>query len=540
MTEQQGLNNNQQEENIVQEVAESNVTEQNAENRAAEEAANENHIEAAAEETAAEHDAQSSAPEEPVQAAQENNDEAEHSNSVEEDIDFEDFIESIPELKRGTTVTGTITDYDDEFVYVNVGVKSEGKVRIDEFKGDPDFDLEKAKAENQPVEVYVRKIHTSDAGTEIDLSKSRVDFNKHKQIVEEAYKNKTPLKVKVNNAVRDGLIASYGSVDMYIHRTQIELEIVEDLTPYVGQEFEVLVTQFDASKRRLRVSASRRSLLQSERRQKAKEFWDNIEVGKEYEGVVRNLTGFGAFVDIGGVDGLVHISELSWKRIEKPSDVISVGDHIKVYVMSFDKERNRVSLGFKRPENDPYRDIETRFPVGSICRGVVVRMFPFGAFVEIAPGVDALCHISQISDYRLNRPEDILKEGMEVDARVLDVNNEERKISISIREVEPINPENIEELEAQAPPRRKRRPRRDNQQKQEQKQEPYEHSGMSYSDVPKGGSTLSDLADITYSNDYVANENNQAAVNEDNEQVPEEAEPASDESESADTENAEE
>ncbi|NLJ94932.1 MAG: S1 RNA-binding domain-containing protein [Clostridiaceae bacterium] len=415
------------------------------------------------------------------------------------DVDFEDFIDSIPELKRGMTVTGTITDYDDEYVYVNVGVKSEGKVRIYEFKGDPDLDLEQAKAENRPIEVYVRKIHTTEAGTEIELSKSRVDFNKHKEVVEQAFKEKTPLQVKVTNVVRDGVIASFGSVDMYIHRTQLELQIVEDLNQYLHQELEVLVTQFDSSRRRLRVSASRRSLLQRERRDMAKELWETIEVGAEYEGVVRNLTNFGAFVDIGGVDGLVHISELSWERIDKPSDVVSVGDRIKVHVIDFDQERNRVSLGFKRPENDPYRDLENRFPVGSIVRGVVVRIFPFGAFIEIAPGVDALCHISQISDYRLNRPEDVLQEGMEVDARVLDVNQEEHKISISIREVEPINPENIEELQEQAP-RRKRRPRREQPKKQETRSDDSSGDNI-YVDSALSSSTLSSLADITHSED---------------------------------------
>lgn len=442
------------------------------------------------------------------------------------DIDFEDYIEGIPELKRGTTVTGTITSYDDEYVYVDVGDKSEGKVRIHEFRGDPDFDLDKACAEHKPVEVFVRKIHTSDTGKEIELSKSRVDFNKHKEIVEQAYKDKTPLKVKVTNVVRDGVIGSFGSVDMYIHRTQLELQIVEDLTPYLNQELDVLVTQFDPNRRRLRVSASRRTLLQTQRREKSKELWENIEVGKEYEGIVRNLTDFGAFVDIGGVDGLVHISELSWERIDKPSDVVSVGDRILVRVLDFDKDRNRVSLGFKRPENDPYRDLSGRFPVGSIVRGVVVRMFPFGAFIEIAPGVDALCHISQISDYRLNRPEDVLLEGMEVDARVLDVNDEERKISISIREVEPINPENVEELQQQEAPKRKRRPRRDDKQKQVVKQKDDDaETKNAYSDVPTGGSTLSSLAAITYTDkDEAETEEVVAEEAETEEVVTEEAE----------------
>ncbi len=491
MADQQGLLDNQQEENNVQpsvenvETVEIEQTEEVNAEESKDEVAEEKEVITLA-------DVEESAPEESKE---------ELPLTESGDIDFENFIDSIPELKRGTTVTGTITGYDDDYVYVNVGVKSEGKVRIDEFKGDPDFDLDKAREENTPVEVYVRKIHTSNEGTEIDLSKSRVDFNKHKEVVEQAYKNKAPLKVRVTSAVKDGLIATFGSVDMYIHRTQIELEIVEDLTPYIDQEMEVLVTQFDSSRRRLRVSASRRILLQRARREKSRALWDNIEVGKEYEGVVRNLTDFGAFVDIGGVDGLVHISELSWKRIDKPSDVVAVGDHINVYVMDFDKDKNRVSLGFKREENDPYRDIENRFPIGSIVRGVVVRMFPFGAFIEIAPGVDALCHISQISEYRLNRPEDVLQEGMEVDARVLDVNNEERKISISIREVEPINPENVEDLEQQAPPRQKRRPRREKQERKEEKKEDNAETTTAYSDLPSGGSTLSALADIRYSDD---------------------------------------
>ena len=160
---------------------------------------------------------------------------------------------------------------------------------------------------------------------------------------------------------------------------------------------------------------------------------------------MRSLTDFGAFVDIGGVDGLVHVSELSWKRIRHPSDVVSVGDKVNVHVKDFDAERKRISLGYKKLEDDPYHDVESRFPVGSIVRGIVVRMFPFGAFVEIAPGVDALCHISQLASVRLNKPNDVLTEGMEVDARVLEVSNESRRISISIKEVEPINPEGYEE-----------------------------------------------------------------------------------------------
>jgi len=154
---------------------------------------------------------------------------------------------------------------------------------------------------------------------------------------------------------------------------------------------------------------------------------------------------------IGGVDGLVHVSELSWNRIRHPSEVVAVGDKLNVFVKEFVPEKKRISLGYKRPEDDPYHDIEARFPIGSIVHGKVVRMFQFGAFVEIAEGVDALCHVSQISNARLNRPEDALTEGMEVDARVLDVSDETRRISISIREVEPIEPKNAQEDSGAAP-----------------------------------------------------------------------------------------
>ncbi|MDD2374066.1 MAG: bifunctional 4-hydroxy-3-methylbut-2-enyl diphosphate reductase/30S ribosomal protein S1 [Eubacteriales bacterium] len=356
------------------------------------------------------------------------------------DVSFSDFIDSIPQLKRGATVKGVIVRYDSDYVYVDVRDKSEGRIPRHEFDGDPDFDLDQAIQEHTEIDVYVRSIRNSDMGKEILLSKARVDFGKYKALIEEAYQNKEPVTVKVINTVKDGVIATYGGVDIYIHRTQLEMSMVNDLEPYKGQTLEIMITQYDPDKKRLRVSGSRRALLSALRREKAEEVWASIEVGKEYNGIVRSLTDFGAFVDIGGVDGLVHVSELSWNRIRHPSEVVNVGDEINVFVKDFDSEKKRISLGYKRPEDDPYHDVESRFPVGSIVRGIVVRMFPFGAFVEIAPGVDALCHISQISDVRLVKPNDVLAEGMEIDARVLEVSNENRRISISIKEVEPINP----------------------------------------------------------------------------------------------------
>lgn len=355
------------------------------------------------------------------------------------DVSFTDFIDNIPHIKRGETIEGVIVRYDADNVYVDVRDKSEGKIPMREFESDPDFDLDKHIEERTPIEVYIKNIRSTQEGKEILLSKQRVDQVKFRKVLEQAYKDKEPVTVRVSNIVKDGVIATYGGCDVYIHRTQLEPQKVEDLEPYRGQTLDILITQFDMERRRPKIAGSRRALLTAVRRKQANQVWDNLEVGDIYEGVVRNTTPFGAFVDIGGVDGLVHISELSWNRIRDPKEVVNVGDKIQVYVKDFDREKRRISLGYKRIEDDPYHDIEHRFPVGSVVKGKVVRMFDFGAFIQIAEGVDALCHISQISSMRLTKPNEVLKEGMEVEARVLDVNNDNRRISVSIRDVAPID-----------------------------------------------------------------------------------------------------
>ncbi|MDI9468830.1 MAG: S1 RNA-binding domain-containing protein [Bacillota bacterium] len=413
-----------------------------------------------------------------------------------EGMSFADMIEQIPEIHRGATVKGMIIRYDDDNVYVDVNAKSEGRIPKHEFDATPEFDLDEAVRTHREIDVYVKNIRNTDMGKEIILSKARVDFAKFKDQVEQAYNERTPITVKVVNVVKDGVIASYGGIDIYVHRTQLEIGTVEDLEPYRDQSFDILVTQFDPERRRLRVSGSRRSLLNRERKARAEELWATIAIGDIYDGVVRSLTDFGAFVDIGGVDGLVHISELSWTRIKHPSEVLAVGDVIQVYVKDFDSDRKRISLGYKRIEDDPYHNVEERFPVGSEITGKVVRMFNFGAFVEVAPGVDALCHISQISTQRLNQPQDVLTEGQEVRARVLDVSNEARRISISIRDVEPIDAPGAQ-APAAAPQRREsedsgeRRPRRGRRERNAD-----EFSQTSYSDSGQNTTLGSMLAGL--------------------------------------------
>ena len=262
-----------------------------------------------------------------------------------------------------------------------------------------------------------------------------------------------PIEVKITRTVKDGLIGTFKGIDVYIHRTQIKHGEVKDLDPFIGQTMEIRITKFDTEKGRLRISGSHRVIASEERAKKSAEVWDNIEEGKRYIGTVRSLVDFGAFIDIGGVDGLVHVSELSWSRNAKPSDVLKVGDQVEVYVKSFDKDTKKISLGYKRLEDDPYYNIEERMPLGCIVKGTVVRLTKFGAFVQLEPDLDALCHVSQISSERLDKPEDALTVGQEVQAQVTEIDTEKRRISISIKAVAPIDPvKNEEEAAAEEAP----------------------------------------------------------------------------------------
>ena len=374
-----------------------------------------------------------------VQAMDENEKEI-LANQEQTDTNFAEYVESIPQLRRNTEVKGVITSADADYVYVDIHDKSDGKIALREFAGDPDFNIDEAIANKQEVTVVIKSIRNTEFGKEIILSKQAVDFEKNKKVLAEAYENKTPVTVTITGAVKDGVIANFGGIDIYIHKTQIKMGEVKDLEALKGQQLEVLITKFDTEKHRLRVSGSHRQIIIQERRAKEEEIWNNIEEGKHYTGIVRSLPAFGAFVDIGGVDGLVHITELSWKRIAKPSDVLSIGQEVDVYVKSFDRETKKISLGYKREEDDPFYNIEERIPVGAIVKGTVVRITDFGAFVQLEPDLDALCHVSQISNVRLKSPADVLKIGQEVTARVTNIKPGERKISISIKDVDPIDP----------------------------------------------------------------------------------------------------
>ena len=378
--------------------------------------------------------------------AQPDEDDAEAEEDSEEDMTFAELIEQIPQVKKGIVLPGVIVRYDEDSVYVDIKHKSEGRVPINEFflAGIDTEALDQAIADHTEFAVYVKSIRTNEFGNrEVLLSKTMADYGRDRDKVHQFYKDQTPVVVKIDKLVQDGVIATYNNtVEIYLHRSQLAERPVDPkkLDSYLGKDIEILVTQFDQRRGRTRIAGSHRTLINRTRREWSKVFWENIAIGNIYRGKVRNLTNFGAFVDLGGADGLVHITELSWNRIKHPSDVVSVGDEIDVYIKSFDPEKKRISLGYRRIEDDPYHNAEFRYPMGSIVTGKVVRMFNFGAFIEIAPGVDGLCHISQISNQRLNKPQDVLSIGQEVECRILDVNSESRKISLSIRDVNPIDP----------------------------------------------------------------------------------------------------
>jgi 4-hydroxy-3-methylbut-2-enyl diphosphate reductase len=253
----------------------------------------------------------------------------------------------------------------------------------------------------------------------------------------EAYKNQTPVKALVTNVTNGGVIANSNGVKIFVPASQLSERYVKDLNEYLRKTLNVRILEFN--KQRKKIVGSQKVLLKEIREQQANEFWDSVETGKKYTGIVKSFTAFGAFVDIGGVDGLIHISELSWGKIKHPSEVLKIGEEVEVVINDFDKDKKRISLGYRKQENNPWYKLEEKFKAGDVVKGMVVRLVPFGAFVELEKGVDGLVHISQISNTRLARPDDVLSVGQEVEAKIIEVNPEARKISLSIKEVNPID-----------------------------------------------------------------------------------------------------
>lgn len=371
-------------------------------------------------------------------------------NKQENEMSFKEAFESFDvSIRSGEIVKGRIVGFNNSEVYVDLGFKSDGMIPVDQFSDDPDFKPEKSLKVGDEVEAFV--VRVNDGEGNVLLSKKKVDAINSWTKIEEAYENKTPVKAKVVDVVNGGVIATANGARIFIPASQISDRFVKDLNEFLKQTVTVRIIELNKQKKK--VVGSQRVILEEEKSKQSEQIWANIEIGKKFNGTVKSLTDFGAFVDIGGVDGLIHVSELSWSKIKHPSEVVKIGDLVEVTILEFNKEKSRISLGFKKAESNPWYNAEEKFAVGNIVKGKVARIVPFGAFVQLEEGIDGLVHISQISNVRIAKPSDVLEIGQEIEAKVIELNLESKKIGLSIKEVNPIDPvKNKEEDTAQQEP----------------------------------------------------------------------------------------
>ena len=345
----------------------------------------------------------------------------------------EDFAamleESFKTLNTGDKVTGTVLKITPNEVHVDLGVKHAAYIPTHELSDDPSFNAEESIHVGDDIEAVV--VRVNDAEGTIVLSKKRVDQMKGWESIEDAKENKTIIEGKVNEENKGGVVANAFGIRVFIPASQTGIPKGQPLSQLVGQTARFRITEIN--RQRKRVVGSIRAVQQEERRAAAEKVWSEIEVGNEYTGTVKSLTSYGAFVDIGGVDGMIHISELSWGRIKHPSEVVNVGDTVNVYVIGLDRENKKISLGYKRPEDNPWNVFTANYEVGDTATVRILKFMPFGAFAQIIPGVDGLIHISQIANRRIEKPEDVLSKDEEVEAKIIDIDPEKQKVSLSIR-----------------------------------------------------------------------------------------------------------
>ena len=343
---------------------------------------------------------------------------------------FADLLEkSIKTLNTGEKVTGVVTEITPTEIYVDLGTKHAGYIPLSELTDDPTVKVEDIVKVGDEIETYVMRVN--DAEGVVTLSKKRLDTVKSWDDVEAAREAGTVVEGVITEENKGGVVASVKGVRVFIPASQTGLPRDAAMTALLKQKVRMKITEVNRARRR--VVGSIRAVEQAERAEKAAKVWAEIENGKHYNGVVKSLTSYGAFVDIGGVDGMVHISELSWSRIKHPSEVVSVGDPVDVYVISFDPEKKKISLGMKDRSQDPWTVFTDKYSVGDVANVKVVKLMTFGAFAEIVPGVDGLIHISQIADHRIDKPGDVLAEGDMVDVKITDIDMENKKVSLSIR-----------------------------------------------------------------------------------------------------------
>ena len=349
--------------------------------------------------------------------------------AVQEENFAELLEQSIKTLNTGDKVIGTVTGIGNTEVQVDLGTKHAGYIPYDEVSTDPSVKPEDILKVGDEIEVFVVRVNDQE-GT-VQLSKKKLDGMKVWDDMAAYAENKTTIEGTITEENKGGLVATHKGIRVFIPASQSGIAKGGDMTGMVGKTVQLKITEVNRARRR--VIGSIRAVSSEARKAAQEKIWAEIENGKKYHGTVKSLTSYGAFVDIGGVDGMVHVSELSWNRIKTPADVVKVGDEIDVYVISFDPEKHKISLGYKTAEMNPWNQFMTKYQVGDVVDAKIVKLMTFGAFAEILPGVDGLIHISQIADRRIAKPEDALTEGQDVQVKITDVDAENKRISLSIR-----------------------------------------------------------------------------------------------------------
>lgn len=358
----------------------------------------------------------------------------------EEEMSFEEMLEkSLAPVFRNKVVRGVVTGISPSEITVDIGAKATGFVHISEMTDDPNAKMEDLVKKGDELDLVV--IKTNDQEGTVQLSKKRLEARAGQEEVAKACEEGTPLEVNITGVNKGGLEAKYKGVNIFIPASQATARRGDDLNVLVKTKQTVKITECSGR----RVIGSIRAILEEKNAVAREKFWAEAEVGKTYTGIVKSLTNYGAFVDIGGIDGLVHISELSWNRIKHPSEVVSVGDTIEVYIRSLDRENNKVSLGYKKAEDNPWEKLKNEYPIGSVFTAPVVSLTKFGAFVRILPGVDGLVHISEISRERVEKVQDVLNVGDEVTVKLLDVDWDKKRVSLSMKAVQADEADNGDE-----------------------------------------------------------------------------------------------
>ena len=344
------------------------------------------------------------------------------------ELTFEQMLEeSLKTIHTGEVVEGTVIDVKSEEMILNIGYKSDGILTKNEYTNEPGVDLTTVAKPGDTMEVKVLKVN--DGEGQVLLTYKRLAADRGNKRIEEAFNNKEVLTAKVSQVLDGGLSVVVDEVRIFIPASLVSDVYEKDLSKYAGQEIQFVISEYNPKRRRY--IGDRRQLLAAEKAELQKKLLESIQVGDVVEGTVKNVTDFGAFIDIGGADGLLHISEMSWGRVENPKKVFKVGDQVKVFIKEI--SGTKIALSLKFEDANPWKDAATKYAVGNEVTGKVARMTDFGAFIELEPGIDALLHVSQISKEHIEKPADVLKVGEEVTAKVVDFNEADKKISLSIK-----------------------------------------------------------------------------------------------------------